>query len=79
MRMTIRFYDGPSDDVESEPVGVEITGTVGDVESAREVAFKTAALPAIRTQVRSLTISSEDGTAVERWHRTKDGWVPERG
>lgn len=77
MKMTIRFYDGPSKDEESEPVGVEITATFRDVANARDVAFEAADLPAIRTQVRALTVTSEDGRTLGRWRRTKDGWAPE--
>jgi hypothetical protein len=79
MKLTIRFYDGPSNDVDSEPVGVEITSTFRDLANARDVAFDAANLPAIRTQVRSLTIKSQDGQAVERWRRINDGWAPEPG
>jgi hypothetical protein len=73
IKLTICFYDGPSDDAESEPVGVEISATCRDVANARDVAFETAELPAIRTQVRSLVIKSQDGPAIERWRRTKEG------
>jgi hypothetical protein len=79
MKMTIGFFDGPSGDVESDPVGVEISATFRDVANARSVAFEAAELPAIRTQVRSLIIKSQDGAILERWQRTKDGWAPEAG
>jgi hypothetical protein len=78
MKLTIRYYDGPSDDVDSDPVGAEISATFPDVEAARRVAFEIAEQPQIRTLARGLVIEAE-GRAVERWLRTKADWAPDPG